>query len=122
MAEPFSRSVTVTGSPDSGSSAVHEPTSAGDGSASMSRSSARSTPAPDAPPAHTTGKIRPSATPARIPPISSSVVISWPSRYFSMRLSSFSATTSMSASRACWALSASSSGIGPVSPAVEPGA
>ena len=52
--------------------------------------------------------------------MSSSVVISSPSRYFSIRASSFSATTSMSASRAAWAASARSSGIGPVEPAGEP--
>ena len=83
-----------------GSIACRGAASTGDGSASAMRSSARSMPITGAPAAQTTGKIRPSSTPARIAPISSSVVISSPSRYFSIRASSFSATTSISDSRA----------------------
>ena len=117
---PSSASAIVTASPEAMSTASRGAASAGEGSASVTRSSARLTPIAGAPAAQTTGKIRPSFTPARIAPISSSVVISSPSRYFSMRASSFSATTSMSASRAAWAWSARSSGIGPVLPVGEP--
>ncbi len=117
---PSSASPIVTVSPESGSVASRGAAAAGEGRASAMRSRTRSTPIAGAPAAQTTGKIRPSLTPARIAPMSSSVVISSPSRYFSISASSFSATTSMSASRADWAASARSSGIGPVEPPGAP--
>ena len=76
---------------------------AGAGRASTIRSSARSTPMHDRRRRRRPATDRPSATPVRRPPISSSVVISSPSRYFSISASSRSATTSMRCSRAAWA-------------------
>ena len=117
---PSSTRTTSVASPDSGSRAGHVATATGEGSASTSRSSRRSTPMPWSPATHTTGCTRPSATPVRIAPMISSVVISSPSRYFSISASSFSATTSIRCSRADCAASARSSGMGPVVPWASP--